>query len=99
MAKVDVSVGGRSYQLACDDGQERHLAALAATVDAEVRALSRSMGAAGEARLLLMAALLIADKLQESQKGGAAAPADTAAIEAALGRLEKLAAASQAGLA
>jgi cell division protein ZapA len=97
MAKVDITVGGRSYQLACEDGQERHLTGLAAMVDAEVRALSRSMGAAGEARLLLMAALLIADRLQDAQKAGASL--DGAAVEAALGRLERLAAAAEAGRA
>ncbi|MFL5239566.1 MAG: cell division protein ZapA [Rhizomicrobium sp.] len=61
MAQVDVTVNDRSYRLTCDPGQEDHLRELAAHVDDKVSALAESVGQVGEARLLLMAALLITE--------------------------------------
>lgn len=93
MATVDVTVGGRQYQLACEDGQEGHLSAVAALVDAEARALSRQIGVVGEARLLLMAALMIADKLKDATDAAPLASGgggDAAALDQAVGRLERL---------
>jgi len=92
MATVDVTVGGRQYQLACEDGQERHLAALAAMVDAEARALASQIGVVGEPRLLLMAALMIADKLKDAAAPQAdpSAADDAQALEQAVARLEGL---------
>ncbi len=95
MATVDVTVGGRQYQLACEDGQEAHLASVAAMVDAEAKALSKQIGVMGEARLLLMAALMIADKLKDAGAAPAAQPNlfaadDAAALEQAVARLERL---------
>ncbi len=62
-ATVTVSVAGRSYEIGCDDGQEERVRALAADIDRRVNDLLKSVGAVGEARLLFMAALLIADEL------------------------------------
>jgi cell division protein ZapA len=61
MAQVDVTVNDRSYRLTCDPGQEDHLRELAAHVNDKVSALAESVGQVGEARLLLMAALLITE--------------------------------------
>jgi len=67
MADVSVEVAGRRYRLACDEGEEARLEALARTIDREARALAgRLTQPPGEARLLLMAALMIADRLEES---------------------------------
>lgn len=96
MATVDVTVGGRQYQLACEDGQERHLAALAAMVDAEARALASQIGVVGEPRLLLMAALMIADRLRDAEQQGAPQPDTAAAERAAEKAAEKAAADAQA---
>lgn len=102
MATVDVTVGGRQYQLACEDGQEAHLASVAAMVDAEARALAKQIGVMGEARLLLMAALMIADKLKDAEAAGAAQPnlsaaGDAAALEGAVSRLSRLVESHAAG--
>jgi len=67
MSLVNVTVNERSYAIACDEGQEAHLRELAAHVDAKARELLKSAGQPGEQRLLLMAALLIADEYFESQ--------------------------------
>lgn len=62
MSLVNVMVNNRAYTIACDDGEEDHLRELAAQVDAKVRELLGSVGQVGEQRLLLMAALLLADE-------------------------------------
>ena len=62
MPLVNVMVNGRAYTIACDEGEEEHLKGLAAHVDKKVRGLLESVGQAGEHRLILMAALLIADE-------------------------------------
>ena len=65
MAQVDVAINGKSYKIACDDGQEDHLLQLAANVDGRVQRLVESVGQVGDARLLVMACLLISDELLE----------------------------------
>ena len=66
MAQVDVAINGKSYRIACDDGQEDHLLQLAAFVDQRIQELVASVGQVGDARLLVMASLLIADELSET---------------------------------
>lgn len=66
MAQVSVSVNGRSYIVACDDGEEEHLRELARYLDNHVQSLAESVGQVGDSRLLLMAALLVADELSET---------------------------------
>ena len=63
MAQVDVSVNGQSYRIACEDGQEDRLVDLAAMVDEKVMGLVNQIGQVGSNRLLVMAALVIADEL------------------------------------
>ena len=62
MPLVNVMVNGRAYTIACDEGEEGHLRDLAAIVDAKAREVLGSVGQVGDSRLLLMAALLIADE-------------------------------------
>lgn len=63
MAQVTVLVNGRNYTLACEDGEEEHLTELAAFIDSRVVELGRSIGQVGDARLMLMASLVVADEL------------------------------------
>src|SRR5580704_13326944 len=74
MPLVNVMVNGRAYTIACDDGEEDHLRQLAATVDAKAREVLSSVGQVGDTRLLLMAALLMADEHHAAV--GAPAPGD-----------------------
>src|SRR5471032_2440173 len=62
MPLVNVMVNGRAYTIACDDGEEDHLRGLAAMVDAKAREVLGSVGQVGDSRLILMAALLLADE-------------------------------------
>lgn len=62
MPLVNVMVNSRAYTIACDEGEEDHLKALAQDVDGKVRELLSSVGQVGDQRLILMAALLLADE-------------------------------------
>lgn len=89
MGEVAVTIGGRRYPITCDDGQEEHVAALAAYVDQRASALAATVGEVGEARLLVMASLVVADEVAEIES--ALAPrveALAARIEGIAGRLE-----------
>ncbi len=63
MGQVNVTVNGRSYSVGCDDGEEDHIVSLADFIDNRVTELTATVGQVGEARLLLMAGLLVADDL------------------------------------
>lgn len=65
MAQVDVSINGRVYTVACGDGEETHLIELGRVVDERVTELSAAVGQIGDAKLLVMASLLIADELSD----------------------------------
>jgi cell division protein ZapA len=62
MPLVNVMVNGRAYTIACDEGEGEHLKELAGEVDTKVRELLGSVGQVGDQRLILMAALLLADE-------------------------------------
>ncbi|MEW5704993.1 MAG: cell division protein ZapA [Pseudomonadota bacterium] len=66
MTQVSVAINGRDYDIACDNGQEEHLERLAAFVDKRVKELITSVGQIGDARLLVMVSLLIADELADA---------------------------------
>lgn len=67
MPEVMVEVAGRSYRLGCGEGEEQHLMALAARVDGEAARLGGSPGQMNEGRLMLMSALMLADRLSETE--------------------------------
>ncbi len=68
MAEISLTINGRSYDVSCDDGQEDHLRRLAEHLDERVKGLAGSVGPVGEAWLLVMTGLLIADELFEAYK-------------------------------
>ena len=68
MAHVNVTINGRQYRMACEDGQEQHLAKLAKNLDERIQELRAKFGQIGDARLVVMAALTIADDLAEAHK-------------------------------
>jgi cell division protein ZapA len=67
MGQVTVTLNGRSYRLYCGDGEEERLIALADHVRSKLNGVVQQFGQAGEDRLLLMAALLIADELWDAR--------------------------------
>ena len=82
MAQVEVTVNGRTYLLACDNGEESRLLELAGAIDKRTSKLVGEMGQLGEARLMLMAGLLVADELSE-------ASAQVAVLEAAVAKAQR----------
>jgi cell division protein ZapA len=91
MAQVAVNLNGRDYVVTCGDGEEAHVAALAKDVDARVAQLAKSLGQIGEARLLAMASILLADELHDL-RAEKAAPAGGPALDDIARRIEDLAA-------
>ena len=68
MAQVTLRINGYSYVLGCPDGEEAHLMSMAAEVDKRIEAVKSSAGQSGEARMLVMAALTLADDLHEEKQ-------------------------------
>jgi cell division protein ZapA len=66
VAQVSVTINGRHYRMACEDGQEEHLIGLARDLDGRITRLRGNFGEIGDMRLTVMAALMIADELSES---------------------------------
>ena len=65
MAQVTVRINGYAYTLGCQDGEEQHLQSMAAEVERRIDSVKGAAGQSGEARMLVMAALLMADDLYE----------------------------------
>jgi cell division protein ZapA len=65
MAQVSVTINGRRFNMACEDGQEDHLMALAREFDARIEGLRSKFGEIGDTRLTVMAALTVSDELAE----------------------------------
>src|SRR5437773_11350771 len=66
MGEVVIKINGRDFPLTCADGQEPRTRRLAQYVDGKIAEFSRNLGQIGEARLLLLAALVIADELSDA---------------------------------
>jgi cell division protein ZapA len=62
MAHVVVTIAGRTYRMACEDGEEAHLEELAKLVETKILSLREGFGDIGEQRITVMAALTLADE-------------------------------------
>lgn len=62
MPEVTISIGGRSFDVACQEGEQPFLESAASLLDAEAQVLIRQIGRIPELRLLLMSGLMLADK-------------------------------------
>lgn len=99
MAQTTIRINGYAYAVGCEDGQEQRLEAMAAEVDRRIENIKTATGPAGEARLLVLAALMMADELHdlktdvgEMRKALAKAGQEAPATDPRLGRrLVKLA--------
>ena len=68
MGQINLTVNGRPFAVTCDDGQEARIRRLGQYVDEKVAEFVGSLGQVGEARLLLLAALVIADELADANE-------------------------------
>src|SRR6266508_3219216 len=65
MAQINVTINGRQFRMACENGEEARLTRLAEELDGRIRQLRASFGEIGDTRLTVMAALALADELSE----------------------------------
>jgi cell division protein ZapA len=79
MAQVTIRINGYAYTVGCEDGQETHLEQMAAEIEQRITSIKAIGGQSGEARLLMLAALLLADELHDIRKANAEKPAPSAA--------------------
>jgi cell division protein ZapA len=75
-----VTIAGKTYRMACDDGQEEHLFGLAARLDSTINDLRGVFGEIGDQRLTVMSAITVLDQLSEAERRIRALEADVAAL-------------------
>lgn len=77
MAHVTIRINGYAYTVGCEDGQEQHLTQMAAEIEQRISSIKAIGGQSGEARLLMLAALLLADEVHDLRNNtGKAAPVE-----------------------
>jgi cell division protein ZapA len=99
VSQVNVTINGRQFRMACEDGQEGHLQQLARELDERIVALRGQFGEIGDARLTVMAALMVADELAESTKKLRRLEEEHAALQADRGTASERTQARQAAIA
>lgn len=87
MGRVTLEINGKPYVVGCEDGGEPHVRALGARIDEKVRQIAPDAGAPGETRLILMAALMLADDLHSAEMALRTARSSGSDTEDALDRL------------
>ena len=68
MAEVDITINKRTYRISCKDGEEERIKSLALLINNQVQKLSEKIGQLGEARMILLASLVLLDKSDEVEK-------------------------------
>ncbi|ALV27269.1 cell division protein ZapA [Pannonibacter sp. Q-1] len=68
MAQISVTINGRAFRMACDDGEEDRLIGLAERFDGCINQLRGSFGEIGDQRLTVMAGIMVIDELVELEK-------------------------------
>ena len=99
MSQVSVTINGRQFRMACEDGQEDHLVELARDLDGRITGLRRKFGEIGDTRLTVMAALTVADELAEAGHRVARLERELAALQEAGVSASDRSKASQAAIA
>ena len=84
MPELKIPIGGRTFEVACQDGEEHFLQSAGQMLDAEAQVLIGSIGRIPEARMLLMSGLMLADKTAGLEDQLREEKARTQALEAAL---------------
>jgi cell division protein ZapA len=80
MPQVSVTIAGKTYRMACAEGEEGHLEGLAAAYDARIEQMRTSFGEIGDLRLHVMAAIAQADELHETKRRIAALESEVAML-------------------
>jgi len=80
MPHVTIMIAGKTYRVACGEGEEPHLTGLAAEFDARVAEMRKAFGEIGDMRLHVMASLTLADELNEARRRLTTLEQETSAI-------------------
>src|ERR1700692_3611074 len=99
MSQVTVTINGRQFRMACEDGQESHLLRLAQDLEQRIERLRANFGEIGDTRLTVMAALTVADELADTSGKLRRLEADLAALQDARTAASERAEATQAAVA
>jgi cell division protein ZapA len=99
MAQVNVTISGKTHRMACDDGEEDHLADLAERLNRSIEQLRERFGDIGDQRLTVMAAITLADQHAEAERLLGQTEAERAGLEAARQADAARHAAAEAGVA
>lgn len=83
MSHITVTINGRNYRMACDDGEEERLAALAERFDGAIEELRGAFGEIGDQRLTVMAGIRITDSLMEAERRIVALTAENQSLKEA----------------
>jgi cell division protein ZapA len=86
MAQVAVNIAGRTYRMACEDGEEPHLEELAREFDGKITQMRGAFGEIGDQRLMVMAAISLADERSEARRKAALLENELAQLRDSSGR-------------
>ncbi|KQP04121.1 cell division protein ZapA [Methylobacterium sp. Leaf99] len=99
MPQINVTIDGKNYRMACAEGEEPHLTALATELAGRIAELRTSFGEIGDMRLHVMAALLQADELDETRRRLSALETETATLRERVDAADATRAAEESRLA
>ena len=83
MSSVNITINGKQYRVACEPGQEQRLTQLAVDFDERIASMRARFGEVGDARLTVMAAMMLGDELGDARAKIAKLEADIAALNIA----------------
>lgn len=99
MSQVNVTISGKTYRMACEDGQEEHLAGMADQLNQSIEHLRARFGEIGDQRLTVMAAITLADHNAEAERHLQQLRAEVAGLEEARAAVVERQAGVEAGIA
>jgi cell division protein ZapA len=99
MAQVNITIAGKTYRMACDDGQEAHLTGLGDRLNQTIEQLRERFGEIGDQRLTVMAAITMADQHSESERKLRHAEGELTGLEEARAAVVERQDAAEAGVA
>ena len=99
MGQVNVTISGKTFRMACDDGQEEHLEELGRQLGETIELLRSQFGEIGDQRLTVMAAITLADRYSESERRIGALEAELGDLQEARAALTESAESREADLA
>lgn len=99
MGQVNVTISGKTFRMACDDGQEEHLEELGRQLGDTIELLRSQFGEIGDQRLTVMAAITLADRYSESERRIGALEAEVGDLQEARAALTVSAESREAELA